>query len=205
MNAIENVSRRSFLKGMVATGALVLSARYYPELVWAQGLPKDTQADLATLHPNVFVGIDTDGTVYIVAHRSEMGTGIRTSLPLVVADELDADWKRVKIDQPGDIEAIMADYAEDAVLITPDGVLKGQAQIRSLFAQIFANTFPPDKTSLNLSKQVVEGEIAYNLWSGSSPHYNAPLAADTFVMRDGKIVAQPLQPSRKGNKPATAS
>ena len=99
MNAIENVSRRSFLKGVVSVGALVLSARYYPELVWAEGLPKDTQADLATLHPNVFVGIDTDGTVYIVAHRSEMGTVIRTSLPLVVADELDADWKRVKIDQ----------------------------------------------------------------------------------------------------------
>ena len=94
MNAIENVSRRSFLKGLVSVGALVLSARYYPELVWAEGLPKDTHADLATLHPNVFVGIDTDGTVYIVAHRSEMGTGIRTSLPLVVADELDADWKR---------------------------------------------------------------------------------------------------------------
>ena len=99
MNAIENVSRRSFLKGLVSVGALVLSARYYPELVWAEGLPKDTHADLATLHPNVFVGIDTDGTVYIVAHRSEMGTGIRTSLPLVVADELDADWKRVKIEQ----------------------------------------------------------------------------------------------------------
>src|SRR4030095_13109316 len=100
MNAIENViSRRSFLKGLVSVGALVLSARYYPELVWAEGLPKDTQADLATLHPNVFVGIDTDGTVYIVAHRSDMGTGIRTSLPLVVADELDADWKKVKIDQ----------------------------------------------------------------------------------------------------------
>lgn len=99
MNAIENVSRRNFLKGLVSVGALVLSARYYPELVWAEGLPKDTHADLATLHPNVFVGIDTDGTVYIVAHRSEMGTGIRTSLPLVVADELDADWKRVKIDQ----------------------------------------------------------------------------------------------------------
>src|SRR5712664_1000412 len=99
MNAIENDSRRSFLKGLVSVGALVLSARYYPELVWAEGPPKDTQADLATLHPNVFVGIDTDGTVYIVAHRSEMGTVIRTSLPLVVADELDADWKRVKIEQ----------------------------------------------------------------------------------------------------------
>jgi isoquinoline 1-oxidoreductase beta subunit len=58
-----------------------------------------TDADRATLHANIFVGIQPDGTVYIVAHRSEMGTFIRTSLPLVLADELDADWKRVKIDQ----------------------------------------------------------------------------------------------------------
>jgi isoquinoline 1-oxidoreductase beta subunit len=58
-----------------------------------------TDADKATFHPNVFVGIETDGTVWIVAHRSEMGTVIRTSLPMVLADELDADWKRVKIDQ----------------------------------------------------------------------------------------------------------
>ena len=99
MNLIENVSRRSFLKGVVSTGALVLGACYYPEILRADGLPKDTLADRATLHPNMFVGIDTDGTVQIVAHRSEMGTAIRTSLPLVVADELDADWKRVKIDQ----------------------------------------------------------------------------------------------------------
>ena len=70
-----------------------------PGALRADELPKDTQADRATLHPNVFVGIDTDGTVHIVAHRSEMGTAIRTSLPLVVADELDADWKRVKIEQ----------------------------------------------------------------------------------------------------------
>jgi isoquinoline 1-oxidoreductase beta subunit len=58
-----------------------------------------TYADNAMLHPNVFVGVETDGTVWIVAHRSEMGTVIRTTLPLVVADELDADWKRVKLDQ----------------------------------------------------------------------------------------------------------
>ena len=87
----------------------------------------------------------------------------------------------------GDVEAIMAD---DAALITPEGTLKGPAQIRSLFAEIFANMFPADKTSLNLTKQVVEGEIAYILWSGNSTFYNAPFATDTFVIRDGKIVAQ---------------
>ena len=84
----------------------------------------------------------------------------------------------------------MADYADDAVLITPEGTLKGLAQIRPLFAKIFANMFPPNSTSLNLTKQVVEGEIAYILWSGSSAYYNALFATDTFVMRDGKIVAQ---------------
>jgi isoquinoline 1-oxidoreductase beta subunit len=69
--------------------------------MWAQGQSTNgqTEADRATLHPNVFVGIQQDGTVCIVAHRSEMGTVIRTSLPLVLADELDADWKRVTIDQ----------------------------------------------------------------------------------------------------------
>ena len=99
MSRIENVSRRGFLQGLVSSGALVLGARFYPKVLWADGLPHDTHADHATLHPNVFVGVDTDGTVYIVAHRSEMGTGIRTSLPLVVAEEMDADWKRVRIEQ----------------------------------------------------------------------------------------------------------
>jgi len=100
MTQIENVSRRKFLKGVFGAGALILSVRYIPP-IWAQGPSTDgqTDADRAALHPNVFVGIQPDGTVYIVAHRSEMGTVIRTSLPLVLADELDADWKRVKIDQ----------------------------------------------------------------------------------------------------------
>ncbi len=49
--------------------------------------------------PLVFVAIDPDGTVTIMAHRSEMGTGSRTSLPMVLADEMGADWARVKIVQ----------------------------------------------------------------------------------------------------------
>src|SRR4030081_4032552 len=100
MSPITNVSRRGFLKGLVGAGALVLGVYYGPKALRHHNVPSGgTDADRATLHPNLFVGIDTDGTVYIVAHRSEMGTVIRTTLPMVVADELDADWKRVKIEQ----------------------------------------------------------------------------------------------------------
>jgi isoquinoline 1-oxidoreductase beta subunit len=100
MSAIENVSRRRFLTGgVIAAGALVLGVHYYPKLSARDRLPHDTNADHATLHPSVYLGIDPDGTVWIVASRSEMGTTSRTTLPLVVADELDADWKRVKIEQ----------------------------------------------------------------------------------------------------------
>jgi isoquinoline 1-oxidoreductase subunit beta len=100
MSLIENVSRRRFLKTTFGTGALILSVRFVPSiLAQSQGADGQTDADKAALHPNLFVGIQPDGTVYVVAHRSEMGTVIRTSLPLVLADELDADWKQVKIDQ----------------------------------------------------------------------------------------------------------
>src|SRR6266481_7681566 len=100
MRTIANLSRRGFLQGVVGAGALVLGAYYVPKLLRShESSPGNTDADRAPLHPDAFVGIATDGTVFIVAHRSEMGTVIRTSLPLVVADELDADWKRVRIEQ----------------------------------------------------------------------------------------------------------
>jgi isoquinoline 1-oxidoreductase subunit beta len=99
MSTIENVSRRGFLKGLASAGAFVLCARFYPESAEAAGLPPEPHVANAVLKPGVYLGIDSDGTVYIVAHRSEMGTTSRTSVPLVLADELDADWKRVKLEQ----------------------------------------------------------------------------------------------------------
>jgi isoquinoline 1-oxidoreductase subunit beta len=99
MSAIQNVSRRGFLKGVASAGAFVLCVRILPESLHAEGLPGNARVDHAVLHPGVYVGIDTDGTVYIIAHRSEMGTTSRTSVPMILADELDADWKRVKLEQ----------------------------------------------------------------------------------------------------------
>jgi isoquinoline 1-oxidoreductase beta subunit len=87
------VSRRDFLGGMFSAGALVLGATVLPKGAMA------ADSGDATWQPSVYLGLEPDGRVIIIAHRSEMGTGIRTSLPMVVADELEADWKRVKIEQ----------------------------------------------------------------------------------------------------------
>ena len=68
---------------------------------WATGagkMPGGTVND-----PHVFVAIDPSGLVTIMTNRSEMGTGVRTSLPMVVADEMEADWSQVRVQQaPGD-------------------------------------------------------------------------------------------------------
>ncbi|MGZ4959195.1 MAG: molybdopterin cofactor-binding domain-containing protein [Methylomonas sp.] len=106
---IANVSRRTFLKEMALTG-FVLAAGF-PSLLkadesaapaaqkyGAEGMPHGWVDN-----PLVFVAIADDGTVTIICHRSEMGQGIRTSLPMVVADEMEADWQRVHVEQaPGD-------------------------------------------------------------------------------------------------------
>ena len=98
---LTKVSRRGFLG---TTGAFALAAYALPASAFdryptgADGMEHGIVED-----PLVFVSIDADGTVTLVAHRSEMGTGSRTSIPMVIADEMEADWSRVKIIQaPGD-------------------------------------------------------------------------------------------------------
>jgi isoquinoline 1-oxidoreductase subunit beta len=102
---IKNVSRRGFLKGILATGSLVVAAEFLPArgamAAYATGAAKMTGGVVSD--PHVFIAIDPSGLVTIIAHRAEMGTGSRTSLPMAVADELEADWSRVKVVQsPGD-------------------------------------------------------------------------------------------------------
>ena len=88
-------SRRGFLGQMFSAGTLILGA----------GPLASAAQTAAAWMPNVFVAIAPNGLVTIVTHRSEMGTGIRTALPLVLAEELDADWKRVKLQQAlGDVK-----------------------------------------------------------------------------------------------------
>lgn len=95
MNNIQNVSRRGFIQGAFAAGTFVLGVHLIPRPLWAI----DSSGSTSVFQPDIFLKITGDGSVIVVAHRSEMGSGSRTALPLVVADELDADWSKVKIEQ----------------------------------------------------------------------------------------------------------
>ncbi|MEM7497886.1 MAG: molybdopterin cofactor-binding domain-containing protein [Pseudomonadota bacterium] len=100
--ALAKADRRAVLFGgaaVFAIGAFAGQARAFePYPTGGSAMENGLVSD-----PLVFVSIDADGTVTIVAHRSEMGQGARTSLPMIIADEMDADWSRVKIVQaPGD-------------------------------------------------------------------------------------------------------
>jgi len=104
--ALANVSRRRFIQSLSALGGLVLAAGF-PSPLRAQQTPRkygrDSMPNGWRDDPLVFVAIAPDGTVSIVCHRSEMGQGVRTSMPMIVADEMEADWRRVKVVQaPGD-------------------------------------------------------------------------------------------------------
>ncbi len=89
----DTVSRRGFLG---TAGSLVLAAKFSG----AEALAAVVQDGKAmAFEPDLFVSIATDGVVTIVTHRSEMGTGIRTALPMVIADEMEADWDQVKLEQ----------------------------------------------------------------------------------------------------------
>ena len=93
MNGIEKVTRRDFLRHTgLGAGALVLGCH-------VAGTGSLFAQEIARFAPNHFVAIEADGTVVIIAHRSEMGQGIRSTLPAVVADELEADWGRVQVQQ----------------------------------------------------------------------------------------------------------
>jgi len=91
------LSRRSFLRvSAIAGGGLLLTSFWEP--VEAATSSKRAPADPVL---NAFIRIHPDGTVTIASKNPEIGQGVKTMLPMLIADELDVDWKQVKVEQVG--------------------------------------------------------------------------------------------------------
>ncbi len=92
----EKLTRRQFIRATSGAGAGLVLAIALP----LRGpLGKLVDDDPPPFSPNAWLRISRDGTVTITVAKSEMGQGVRTALPIIVAEELDADWSRVRVEQ----------------------------------------------------------------------------------------------------------
>jgi hypothetical protein len=89
----------------------------------------------------------------------------------------------------GNLEGVLADYTPDAILFMPTGPLKGVSAMKPVFQAIFAE-FKKPGASFVLHQRWVEGDYAYILWTAETADNLYDTATDTFIVRDGKIVAQ---------------
>jgi len=88
-----------------------------------------------------------------------------------------------------DLDGILADYSSDAILFTPGGQLKGRAAIKPLFETLVSEFEKPGST-FTIQHRSIEGDHGYILWTAETAENSYQFATDTFVVRNGKIVAQ---------------
>ncbi|MBP2831060.1 xanthine dehydrogenase family protein molybdopterin-binding subunit [Aquimarina sp. U1-2] len=163
------VSRRQFLRvTSISTTGLILGVHF----AFGNNLKNQHQESLKTVFkPNAYLKIDLDGTVIIVAHRSEMGQGIRTSLPMVVAEELDADWSRVKIIQAEGNEAKYGNQNTDgsfSVRMFYKPLRQAGATAKALLIQAAANQW-----GVLLAQCRAENHQVINTTNGNTLDYGA--------------------------------
>jgi ketosteroid isomerase-like protein len=105
---------------------------------------------------------------------------------LSTSDVLDRHLKSFSED---DVEGVVSDYSSDAVLFAPTGPLKGPEAIRPLFEALISEFAKPG-SSFTMQRRDVSGDYAYIVWSAETAENSYEFATDTFVVRNGKIVAQ---------------
>jgi isoquinoline 1-oxidoreductase beta subunit len=93
------VDRRQFLRVSAVAGGGVLLATYIEPFANASQKLAGAAAPAADFMPNAFIRIAPDGIITIIAKNPEIGQGVKTMLPMLIADELDADWSKVRIEQ----------------------------------------------------------------------------------------------------------
>ena len=90
----------------------------------------------------------------------------------------------------GDLEGIVSDYADDAVFITPNGVLRGKDGVREGFTKLLEDV---PSAEWAVPTQIFEGDVLFIEWSAKAANTFVEDGIDTFVFRDGEIVVQTVR------------
>ncbi len=89
----------------------------------------------------------------------------------------------------GDTDELILDYTDKSILITPERILSNINEIFALFHKFVTDVVPPG-CDFELSKKIINGDIAYLIWSAESENYRIPFGTDTFLIKDDKIATQ---------------
>jgi isoquinoline 1-oxidoreductase beta subunit len=184
------LSRREFVAGGVAAGAGLVVGFY---------LPHGHRAGKEVFSPNAYLRITPDNKITIVVARSEMGQGVRTALPMILAEELEADWKQIEIEQAG-ASTLYGDQGTGgsaSVRTTWDPMRKAGAAAREMLISAAALTWGvPRSTCAAVEGNILHGTSKRRLSYGELAAKAATLAIPTDVplkqSKDYKIVGQRL-------------
>ncbi len=189
MTRISNVSRRDFIRGLISAGALILGTEVAPEAIWGTSVG-DGLGERESFRPNVFVSIEMTGIVSIIAHRSEMGNGSRTSLPLILADELDADWNLVRIVQAiGDPQYGLQDTdASQSIRVFFDAMREAGAAARLMLLRAAAAKWsvPESECETGLHNVIhvpTHQSISYGDLAHAASHLPLPAKGDVHLKK----------------------
>src|ERR1700690_1606267 len=194
---MSTLSRREFMAAGVAAGA-GLGGGFY--------LPQAGRSKRDIFSPNAYLRITPDGKITVVVARSEMGQGVRTSLPMILAEELEADWKQIAIEQAG-ASTLFGDQTTGgsaSVRTTWDPMRKAGAQAREMLISAAAQrwsvkpeTCKAENSSVVHSasgRTLTYGELAAKAGKLPVPD-NPPLKSSGY-----KIVGKPLLRLDTGSK-----
>ena len=182
------LSRREFVSAGVAAGAGLVIGFY---------LPHGSEAQPKSFSPNAYLRITPDNKVTIVVARSEMGQGVRTALPMILAEELEADWKQIEIEQAG-ASTLFGDQTTGgsaSIRTTWDPMRKAGAQAREMLISAAALTWGVPRSACSAENgRIKQSSSNRSLSYGELVAQAATLPIPTDVplkqSKDYKIVGQ---------------
>lgn len=177
------LDRRSFLKlSTIAGGGLILGI----SVAKGTSTANAAASDVATFAPNPFLKIAPDGVITIYSKNPEIGQGVKTSMPMIVAEELDADWADVRVEQAViDEEAYGRQFAGGSLSIpwNWDRLRQAGAVAKAMLLAAAAERWDVPKASLTASNSRVIHEtsgrsLGYGELAAAAAQLPVPDAAD---------------------------